>query len=222
MSRMLQRVMMFLVFVAAAAHAEGWEKWEGCRLATTEYYDGDSFHVKKGGQDKIIRLYAVDTAETSDEYPDRVKEQQKYFHVNKQEVLAAGKQAEEFTSRLLQKPFMVETCWIDARGASRQQRFFGKITLADGSDLGLRLVEAGLARSYGMREGLPMSYLAKLDRAEASAKGSRLGVWGGKKAKLPADETAEDPEPTPVRDNDVIDSQSMFDSLQRESATGLE
>jgi endonuclease YncB( thermonuclease family) len=51
----------------------------------------------------------------------------------------------------------VETCWIDAKGSSRRQQFFGKITLADGSDLGLPLVEAGLARSYGMRQGLKNS-----------------------------------------------------------------
>lgn len=213
---------MLLVLAAAAACAADWEKWEGCRLATTEYFDGDSFHVRKDGKDRIFRLYAVDTAETSDEHPDRVKEQQKYFHASKAEIFSAAKQAEQFTGQLLQKPFTVETCWIDAKGSSHQQRFFGKITLADGSDLGLRLVEAGLARSYGMREGLPSSYLAKIDRAEAVAKGARLGVWGGKRAKLPAKEAAEEPESTPVPDNDVIDAQSMFDSLQHESATGLE
>lgn len=219
---MSYKVVLLLVLALSAVRAADWETWEDCRLVTSEYFDGDSFHVAKGGKDRIFRLYAVDTAEMSDEHPDRVEEQQKYFHASREEIFSAAKQAETFTARLLQQPFTVETCWIDAKGASHQQRFFGKITLSDGSDLGLRLVEVGLARSYGMREGLPSSYLAKLDRAEAAAKGARLGVWGGKKAQLPEDETSQEPEPTPVPDDDAINAQSMFDSLQRESATGLQ
>jgi endonuclease YncB( thermonuclease family) len=113
-----------------------------------------------------------------------VEEQAEYFRGNTAEILAAGTQAGEFTRRLLLEPFTVETCWIDAKGSSRRQRFFGKITLADGSDLGLPLVEAGLARRYGMRQGLQNSYLAKLDRAESAAKAARRGVWGGMSAGL--------------------------------------
>jgi len=212
----------FLGLEVRGVRAAGWEKWEGCRLATSEYHDGDSFHVVKQGKDKIFRLYAVDTAETSDEFPGRVEEQAEYFCDRAADILAAGKQADEFTRRLLLKPFTVETCWIDAKGSSRQQRFFGKITLADGSDLGLRLVEAGLARSYGLRQGLQNSYLAKLDRAEAAAKAARRGVWGGKAADLPADDEAEKAEPEPQRDTEFMDTRSMFNALQREAATGAE
>ena len=189
-------------------------------MATAKYYDGDSFHVAKVGKDRIFRLYAVDTAETNDDFPERVQEQQKYFRATKADVLAEGKKAEEFTRRLLQQPFTVETQWIDAKGNSRQQRYFGKITLSDGTDLAVRLVEAGLARSYGMREGLAGSYLAKLDRAEADAKRSRLGLWGGKSAAMPEDR--EEPEPAPAAEEDMTGAQSVFDQLQRESATGLE
>ena len=92
--------------------------------------------------------------------------------------------------------------------------------MSDGTDLAVRLVEAGLARSYGMREGLPGSYLAKLDRAEAEAKRSRLGLWGGKSAAMPED--TEEPEPAAAAEEDMTGAQSVFDQLQRESATGLE
>lgn len=219
---MLFRAAILLALLLPSVRAADWETWEDCRLMTSEYFDGDSFHVVKSGKDRIFRLYAVDTAETSEQIPERVVEQQKYFSSTKNEVLAAGKQAEEFTRRVLQKPFTVETQWIDAKGPSHQQRFFGKITLADGSDLGVRLVEAGLARSYGMKQGLTSAYLGKLDRAESAAKAARRGIWGGKKADLPADEYVEEAGPTPESDGDIIDTQSVFDSLQQESAAGVE
>jgi len=209
--------------LVTSAGAKGWETWDDCRLATYEYYDGDSFHVVKGGKDKIFRLYAVDTAETSDEHPDRISEQQGFFRATKEEILRAGKKATELTRRLLQKPFTVETQWIDAKGSSRAQRFFAKITLSDGSDLGVRLVEAGLARVYGMREGLTSSYLGKLDQAQANARRSRLGLWGGNE-KIPMPEEAAEEEETsaPLDDSDVVGSQFLFDRLQQESAAGTE
>jgi endonuclease YncB( thermonuclease family) len=212
-----------LLLSAEFVPAAEWEKWEDCRMATYEYYDGDSFHVVKGGKDKIFRLYAVDTAETSDEHPDRIKEQQAFFRATKEEILSAGDKATEFTRRLLQKPFTVETQWIDAKGASRAQRFFAKITLSDGSDLGFRLVEAGLARVYGMREGLTGSYLGKLDQAQASARRSRLGLWGGnEKVSMPEEAETEEDEVKPLDDSDVVGTQSLFDRLQQESAVGAE
>lgn len=219
MFRPATRLLILLSFLSLQARAAEWETWEDCRLATFEYYDGDSFHVIKSGKDKIFRLYAVDTAETSDEFPERVKDQQKVFRATKEEILDAGKKATEFTRRLLQKPFTVETQWIDAKGASRDKRFFGKITLADGSDLGVLLVEAGLARSYGMREGMPASYLAKLDRAEAQAKRSRLGLWGGNESVVMPDSSEDqDEDAKPLEDSEVLGTQSLFDRLQKESA----
>ena len=206
--------------------ALAWETLEDCRLATNEYFDGDSFHVSAGGKDKIFRLYAVDTAETNDEFPDRVREQEKFFKTTKAVVLECGKQAEKLTRRLLQKPFTVKTKWVDAKGNSRQQRFFGRITLADGSDLGLRLVEAGLARSYGIRQDLPADYLADLDRAEAAAKRKRLGLWGGGKsgAVLPidvAEKGEESPESAEPFDG-ALGTQSIVDRLQQENAAGVQ
>ena len=223
--KMFRRFLVLLATVAFAHSTFAWDTLSGCRLASNEYYDGDSFHVLADGKDKIFRLYAVDTAETNDEFPERVREQEDFFGVKKEAVLAAGQQAEELTRRLLQKPFTVETKWIDARGNSRQQRFFAKITLGDGSDLGLRLVQAGLARSYGMRDDLPQSYLAQLDRAQGSARRSRLGVWGGGKNQAPLPPPiGEEKESEPVEqvDDAMSGSQSIFDRLQQEGAAGVQ
>ncbi len=227
MFSMIRAVFLAWLLSAAPTLAAGWEKWEGCRLETTEYFDGDSFHVRKDGKDRIFRLYAVDTAETDNDFVQRVRQQQKYFGARKNDLLAAGEEAEELTGRLLQEPFTVETRWVDAKGNSSQPRYFAKITLADGTDLGLRLVRAGLARSYGMREGLPESYLRTLDRAQEEAKEAKVGLWVGKtkaaapvvsqeKKKSPRDQSG------PARSGGGLDTQSVFDSLQREAETGVE
>lgn len=197
----------------------GWESLEGCRLVSGAYHDGDSFHVLAGGKDTVFRLYAVDAAETGVEFPERVQEQGDYFRAGQEEVLAAGARARDLASRLLRQPFTVQTRWIDAKGSGRQARFFAKVTLADGSDLGLQLVGAGLARSYGLREGLPAAYLAELDRAEFSAKRARLGLWGGKEKVSPPENPAgrgsgEDR----AAEEDLLGTGSVFRLLQEEAA----
>lgn len=216
--------LLLLLLTAASSLAAGWETLAPCRLVTAVYHDGDSFHVSSGGRDKVFRLYAVDTPETSDDFPERVKEQCKHFGVKKSDLLAAAAQAERLTFRLLAKPFTVETRWTDAKGNSRQRRYFAKITLSDGSDLGVRLIEAGLARSYGLREGLAPSYLAQLDRAEQTAKRLRAGIWSGKAVPV-------EKEPAPAMESslgnlpaDTLDqeSQGIFDRLQQEGRTGVE
>lgn len=179
----LLRLFAALTCLSTYTHAAAWETLTGCRLLEGEYSDGDSFHVKAAGKDQIFRLYAVDAPETHDDFPERVKEQKKYFGTTKKEILAGGRKAAEFTRQLLQEPFTVETKWEDARGNSRQPRFFARITLADGSDLGMRLIEAGLARSYGMREDVSAAYLHKLDRAQEKAEKEGTELWAAKAKK---------------------------------------
>ncbi len=163
-----------------SAFAASWEAIPDCRLIENRYLDGDSFHVQAKNQDQVFRLYAVDAPETDDKFPERVKEQKKYFSTTKKAILAGGQEAAEFTRKLLQDPFTVETKWVDAKGNSQQPRFFAKVTLADGSDLGMCLIEAGLARSYGMREDVLLSYLNHLDKAQTAAQENGVGLWATK------------------------------------------
>ncbi len=212
-----------LLLTLVSAPAAGWETLTACRLATAGYHDGDSFHVRSGGRDKIFRLYAVDTPETSDEFPERVREQCKYFGAKKADLLAAAAQAERLTFQLLAQPFTVETRWVDAKGNSRQPRYFARITLSDGSDLGARLIEAGLARSYGLREGLPPSYLTQLDRAEQTARRLRAGIWGGKAGPVEKEIVPAETAPAgPPAETLEQESQGIFDRLQQEGRTGVE
>lgn len=171
---------VFVVGWQGAVWAADWETVPDCRLIEDRYFDGDSFHVRVQGQDRVFRLYAVDAPETNNDFPERVKEQKKYFSTTKKAILAGGQEALELTRNLLKEPFTVETKWVDAKGNSQQPRFFAKVILSDGTDLGMRLLEAGLARSYGMREDLPMSYLSQLDKAQAAAQKEGRGLWSTK------------------------------------------
>ena len=212
---------MFLVLVASAG-ASGWETIAGCRLLTDRYFDGDSFEVRGGGRQKIFRLYAVDAPETDRKFPQRVKDQSRHFKVSQKLVLEGGERAKELAASLLAQPFTVETRWTDARGESGKPRYFAKITLSDGSDLATRLVEAGLARNFGMREGVTAAYLSRLAKADESARAQKRGLWGEWGPAAPQSRRATSSTPTEDKPESAgPGTQSIFDRLQRESEEGL-
>lgn len=208
--------------------AFAWETMAGCRLVTKEYFDGDSFQVRGGGRERIFRLYAVDAPETENNFPQRLKEQRQHFKVGQKALLDGALQAKELTASLLANPFTIETKWVDARGESSKPRYFAKVTLSDGSDLGVRLVAAGLARNFGMREGLSQAYLSRLRKAEERARVEQRGLWGaGGTRAAPSSagagsrvkEAPASAEKAPVTGG--LDTPSIFERLQRESAEGL-
>jgi endonuclease YncB( thermonuclease family) len=180
---MIARIAALLLALAVAVHAAEWDKLEGCRLVADEYGDGDSFHVRQGDKDFIFRLYFVDTPETDIRFPERVATQAQYFSITPAQALELGERAAEFTRSALRNPFTVWTKWQDARGASKQHRFYA-IVITPTGDLALGLVNTGLARIYGMKaKMLPNGmdeklYLSTLQQIEAVAKKRKLGGWG--------------------------------------------
>lgn len=227
----MMRLGLWMALLSAGPAVVGAAEWEtiaDCRLLTDEYHDGDSFHVSGGGRRVIFRLYAVDTPETDKKFPERIREQCRHFKVTQKLLFEGAQRAKELTAELLAQPFTVETKWVDARGDSGERRYFAKITLSDGSDLATRLVEAGLARSFGMREGMTAAYLKRLDRAQATARAQKLGLWGAARAgwlpRAPAESSAQAGErekPENVPESPGPDTQSIFDRLQQESEGGL-
>lgn len=174
---------LILVVSCLSASAANWQKLEGCKLVADEYGDGDSFHVRQGDVDYIFRLYFVDTPETDSRFPERVADQARYFGITSAAALALGKKAEEFSFTTLAQPFTVWTKWQDARGASKQHRFYAAVETSAGS-LSSLLVANGLARVFGMTTALPdkmkaKTYVAKLLQLEAQAKAARRGGWSG-------------------------------------------
>ena len=161
--------------------AAEWSKLEGCTLVPDEYRDGDSFHVRQVDKDFIFRLYFVDAPETDSRFPDRDAQQAKYFGISAPVALSLGKAAEDFTANALSKPFTVWTKFQDARGSSRQHRFYAIVKTTRGS-LAELLIANGLARVFGMPTALPdggsaADYIAKLKTIEAKAKATKRGGW---------------------------------------------
>lgn len=150
------------------AHGQ-WTTLENCVLVSNRSNDGDSFHISAGGKHYLIRLYFVDAPETDMSFKDRVAEQAKDFALTPAQTIAVGKVAEDFTREKLAHPFTVRTCFQNALGRSKMERFYGIVQTATG-DLAEQLVENGLARIHGASAnpiGLP----------PANAEWQNFGNW---------------------------------------------
>lgn len=173
-----------LLALAQSAIAGEWETLTNCRLIENESNDGDSFHVQADGEERIFRLYFVDTPEAEDGgyVTERVTQQAKEFGISEEESVEMGKKAAAFTRAVLSRPFKVTTRGQNAMGASRLKREYAFVTTADGEDLGEMLVSRGLARSFGEDAAPPRETVRalrdKYDRLEAKARQGRLGAWG--------------------------------------------
>jgi endonuclease YncB( thermonuclease family) len=165
--------------------AKKWRVYETCILVDNPANDGDSFHVKwvKPGfaRTYLFRLYWVDTPESDNSLPDRVKEQAAYWGITEAEVVKLGKEATRFTERFLKNGFSVHSKLEDARGRSAKDRDYG-IAMVGDKDLAIELVANGLARIHGFQELPPefpslKIYQMRMRAAEAQAKQQRLGAW---------------------------------------------
>ncbi len=166
---------------ARAAEVRAWEVWDGCVFEADKYFDGDSFHVKRGRSSAIIRLYFVDAPETDDGYSARIAEQAAYFRATPAAVLLGGAKARELTAKFLAVPFRVITRRQVAPGASRSERYWG-IVESGGRRLDAALVTAGLARVSGESADYPNADAAQravsdLRALELQASKARRGLW---------------------------------------------
>lgn len=161
-------------------------KIEGLKLVPNSSNDGDSFHVTDGKEKYFLRLYLVDTPETSagdDAMAKRVREQTRYFGLPDYSMTVAfGKKAAEFTKQQLSEPFVVYTAFSLAGGRSSVSRYYAFVVTAKQERLDELLVKNGMARAYGLsrddHEGVSGDELrARLADFEASAMLSRQGIW---------------------------------------------
>lgn len=173
-------------------YARTWERLEQCRLASSEFNDGDSFQVRHRGREYIFRLYHVDTPESKDlGLTERTTAQAKYFRVLKRDLYVAAAQAAAFTARHLRQPFTVHTRWEDARGQSQLPRYYAVVTTAEGGDLAAELVRAGLARIHGQSVGHPDGRSGRrvqedLSALEAEARAQSRGIWAFSRSRSSA------------------------------------
>lgn len=180
-----------LLFAASITNSFAHGPWitlQGGHYLIKRPNDGDSFHISVEGHEYIFRLYFVDAPETSAEFRDRVEEQAKYFGVTVDQTLELGDLAKQFAREKLTEPFLVRTCWEDAGGRSRMQRFYAFVQTRTG-DLGEQLVENGLARSHpatAKPEGLTSAAAEwqKLITLEQKARREKVGGWGANENRM--------------------------------------
>lgn len=175
-----------VLLLGGASHAysagpKAWVRLTDCQYVAQVYNDGDSFHVRCGADELIVRLYFVDAPEASFQNPERVREQSEYFGVTLDETLRAGKQATVTVKEMLQTPFVVWTRWANAMGRTRIPRYYAFVE-AGTQSLADLLVSKGLARIKGITAKSPLGVpsqttLEKLRALEHDAQQQRRGVW---------------------------------------------
>lgn len=183
MNKYFRYCFLLLLFPLPGMAQRNWRHLDQVRWVDHPANDGDSFHARRNRSNYLLRVYFVDTPETDNRFPDRLQEQADYFGIAVEQIIDAGKMADEFTKELLsRRPFDVYTKYRDALGASQQQRIYAMIKV-DGRWLCELLVENGLARIHGLGDDLPdgvseRRHWARLRTLENTARRERRGIWG--------------------------------------------
>ena len=186
---MLRPLLIILVAVVTgfhasdgvAAKAKKWEKLAACKYVEDKNNDGDSFRVKCGERDFVLRLYFVDAPETNLRDAERTHLQSEHFGVSLEETMKAGVKATEVARETMKGSFDVWTKWTNGGGRSKEGRYLGLVE-ADGKSLIEILVSGGLARVFGSKVPLPngeksKDYIRRLAAMETEARRQRVGVW---------------------------------------------
>jgi len=178
------RIFLLLVFLAAGAQAAERKEWltlTGCSYVPHHNNDGDSFHVRCGADEFVLRLYFVDAPETNLTYGERTRQQAAHFGATLDDTLKAGAKARVFVRDALREPFVVVTRKAYAQSAARDPRFYGMVQVG-GKGLDEILVLAGLARVKGVAVNIPggekaRAHSQRLLLLEEHAKSKRRGLW---------------------------------------------
>jgi len=176
----------------AAERTERMVMLTNCQYVAHADNDGDSFRVRSGTNEFLVRLYFVDAPETNLRYPERTREQSEYFGVTLDETMKAGRTARDVVRDTLREPFTVWTRWASAAGRSRDPRYYGFVQVGTNA-LDEILVTKGLAQPKGVRPNLPTgekaaAHLQRLSTLEADAKRQRAGLWASPAEKKPETE----------------------------------
>lgn len=169
---------------ALGADRRQWSRLE-CSYLPHANNDGDSFRVRCGADEFVLRLYFVDAPETHLLYPERAREQAEHFGASLDDTLKAGARARSFVREALRGPFTVTTRKASAPGRAKDPRFYGMVEVG-GRNLDELLVLQGLARAKGVAASVPgekaRAHAQRLQVLEEQAKQKGRGLWAdGKK-----------------------------------------
>jgi endonuclease YncB( thermonuclease family) len=172
------------ILPGATAKSGDFTVLQGCKLIEDENRnDGDSFRLRHGDKEYVIRLYFVDCPEKRlHSYDaDRIADQGKYFKgLSEKDTLELGDTAKNFSLDILRSErFEVLTKFEEVYSSGRH---YGLIRFEDGSYLHERLVDQGLARIYTRGTDLPehskQNQLIRLSKREKLSQTERIGGWG--------------------------------------------
>lgn len=166
---------------ASSKPSKKWEMLTACQYVTDKNNDGDSFRIRCGEQEFVLRLYFVDAPETHMRDMERLREQSEHFGVGIEQTQKSGLRAGEAVREALKGTFNVWTRRAAAGGRGKDPRYYGLVEV-DGKNLTEFLVGNGLARIKGIKPNLPTgekakAYVERLNALEAEARKQRLGVW---------------------------------------------
>ena len=190
LSSLTQIIALSLCLVSSqglAAATKPWVMLTNCQYLAHADSDGDSFRVRGGTNEFLLRLYFVDAPETNLRYPERTREQSEYFGVTLDESMKGGRMARDLVRDTLREPFTVWTRWATAGGRSKEPRYYALVQVGTNA-LAEILVSKGLAQPKGVRPNLPTgqkatAYLEKLLALEADAKKKKVGLWASSPEK---------------------------------------
>jgi endonuclease YncB( thermonuclease family) len=137
------RTMLMIIFVLCSIVA-GAQTYTG---KVTAVKDGDTVEMLVNGKPLRIRLFGVDCPEKGQPF---------------------GEKARQYTARLCFGK-VVKAKKVDM---DRYDRTVAEVSLPDGSDLNMQLVQAGYAWQYTY-----YSKSVEMTQAQASAKAARRGLW---------------------------------------------
>lgn len=168
---------------SSAADRKQWVTLTNCQYLAHSGNDGDSFRVRCGPEQFILRLYFVDAPEANLTYAERTREQSDHFGTSLDQTIKAGAKAKDFVRDILGISFVVITRKASAPGRSGEPRYYGLVQVGT-KGLDEILVGSGLARTKGVAVNLPAgeksrSHVDKLRTLEAQARQQRRGVWAG-------------------------------------------
>jgi len=180
-AQLISLAVFLAVWQSSAAETKQWVVLTNCQYLAAAENDGDSFRVRGGTNEFIVRLYFVDAPETNMRYPERTRQQSEYFGVTMDESMKGGKLARDLVRDILREPFTVWTRWASAPSRSKERRYYGLVMVGT-NGLDEILVAKGLAQPKGVRPNLPTNekaaaHLERLQAREAEAKKQKAGLW---------------------------------------------
>ncbi len=151
--------------------AADWQTWSDCQYVADPANRGDSFRIRAGGNDQVVRLYSVTCSV-------------EHFGLTKALTRKTADDAAAFTrQQLADKSFTVVT---RNHPAGQSGAVYAYVVVGK-QDLGRALVAHGLAHEAGPRASRPdasaLSYVAALRDAEQEARRAGRGGWAYRKSR---------------------------------------